>query len=157
MEDFSGEIAALRKRLDEAEVYLSITELRDRKPELEDAAAAPGLWDNPDDARKVTGELSAVTDDLDTFDRLAEKIDEAATLQELGLEMDDDSVESEITDLLASAAKQFDGLELRSLLSGEYDERDVVVTLQSGEGGTDAQDWAEMLLRMYLKLSLIHI
>jgi len=151
MEDFSGEIAALRKRLDEAEVYLTVTELRDRKPELEDAAAAPGLWDNPDEARKVTGELSAVSDDLDTFDKLAEKIDEAATLQELGVEMEDDSVESEIRALLSSAASQFDGLELRSLLSGEYDERDVVVTLQSGEGGTDAQDWAEMLLRMYLK------
>jgi len=151
MEDFSGEIAALRKRLDEAEVYLSIAELRDRKPELEDAAAAPGLWDDPEQARKVTGELSAVNDDLDTYDRLAERLDEAETLQELGVEMGDDSVEAEIRDILGAASKQFDGLELRSLLSGEYDERDVVVTLQSGEGGTDAQDWAEMLLRMYLK------
>ena len=151
MEDFSGEIAALRKRLDEAEVYLTISELRDRKPELEDAAAAPGLWDDPEQARKVTGELSAVNDDLDTFDRLAEQLDEAATLQELGVEMGDDSVEPEIRALLTAAAEQFDSLELRSLLSGEYDERDVVVTLQSGEGGTDAQDWAEMLLRMYLK------
>jgi peptide chain release factor 2 len=151
MEDFSGEIAALNKRLAEAEVYLSIADLRERRPELEDAAALPGLWDDPDEARKVTGELSTVIDDLDTFDRLAEKVDEAATLQELGVEMDDDSVEAEIRGLLLAASEQFDGLELRSLLSGEYDERDVVITLQSGEGGTDAQDWAEMLLRMYLK------
>jgi len=151
MEDFSGEIAALKKRLSEAEVYLSVAMLRDRKPELEDAAAAPGLWDDPDEARKVTGELSAVTDDLDTFDRLAEKLSEAATLQELGEEMEDDSVEGEIRTILADASKQFDGLELRSLLAGEYDERDVVLSLQSGEGGTDSQDWAEMLLRMYLK------
>jgi len=151
MEDFSGEIAALSKRLADAETYLSIVDLRERRPELEDAAALPGLWDNPDEARRVTSELSAVTDDLETFDRLAERLDEAATLQELGVEMDDDSVEGEIRSLLAAASEQFDGLELRSLLSGEYDERDVVVTLQSGEGGTDAQDWAEMLLRMYLK------
>ncbi|MCL4129645.1 UNVERIFIED_CONTAM: hypothetical protein GTU68_011165 [Idotea baltica] len=151
MEDFSGEIAALTKRLSEAEVYLSIVELRDRKPELEDAAAAPGLWDDPDEARKVTGELSAVTDDLDTFDTLAEKIVEAETLQELGVEMEDDSVEAEIKGILKAVSTEFDGLELRSLLSGEYDERDVVVSLQSGEGGTDAQDWAEMLLKMYLK------
>ena len=151
MQDFSGDIAALTKRLNEAEVYLSVVQLRERKPELEDAAAAPGLWDDPDEARKVTGELSAVADDLDTFDKLAERIDEAATLQELGQEMDDDSVEGEIVSILAAVSKEFDGLELRSLLSGEYDERDVVVTLQSGEGGTDAQDWAEMLLRMYLK------
>jgi len=151
MEDFSGQIDALRKRLGEAEVYLNIAELRDRKPELEDAAAHPGLWDDPEEARKVTGELAEVTDDPDTYDRLAEKIDEAETLQELGVEMDDDSVEGEIRSVLASVAAEFDGLELRSLLSGEYDERDVVVSLQSGEGGTDAQDWAEMLLRMYMK------
>lgn len=151
MQDFSGEIDALTKRLNEAEVYLSIAELRDRKPELEDAAAAPGLWDNPDEARKVTGELSAISDDLNTFDTLAEKLDEAATLQELGEEMGDDSVEEEIRVLLAGVSTAFDGLELRSLFTGDYDERDVVVSLQSGEGGTDAQDWAEMLLRMYMK------
>jgi peptide chain release factor 2 len=151
MEDFSGELAALNKRLAEAEVYLSIAELRERRPELEDAASLPGLWDDPEEARKVTGELSAVTDDLETFDRLSERIDEAATLNELGLEMGDDSVEQEIRDILAAVSEEFDSLELRSLLSGEYDERDAVLTLQSGEGGTDAQDWAEMLLRMYIK------
>ena len=151
MQDFSGEIAALRKRLGDAETYLKIGELRERRPELEDAAARPDLWDDPDEARKVTGELAAVVDDLTMIDRLAESIDEAETLAELGAEMGDDSVESEIDDLISSAAADFDGLELRSLLSGEYDERDVVLTLQSGEGGTDAQDWAEMLLKMYLK------
>lgn len=151
MQDFSGDIASLRKRLNDAETYLQIDELRERKPELEDAAARPDLWDNQEEARKVTGELSAVTDDLNMYDRLAEKIDEAETLAELGAEMGDDSVEGEIKDIVALVATDFDSLELRSLLSGEYDERDVVLTLQSGEGGTDAQDWAEMLLRMYLK------
>ncbi len=151
MQDFSTAIAALTKRLNDAETYLNIEALRERKPELEDAAARPDLWDRPDEARSVTAELSAVIDDLDMFDRLGEKIDEAATLQELGQEAGDDSVESEVSALVNSASAQFDELELRSLLAGEYDERDVVCTLQSGEGGTDAQDWAEMLLRMYLK------
>ena len=151
MLDYSGDIAALNKRLGDAETYLNIVELRQRRPELEDAAASPDLWDNPDQARKVTGELSAVTDDLEMFDRLSEKIDEAATLHELGTELDDDSVEAEIQQIIEVAKGDFDQLELRSLLSGEYDESDVVLTLQSGEGGTDAQDWAEMLLRMYLK------
>ena len=62
-----------------------------------------------------------------------------------------DNPEHEIREIVASVSGDFDSLELRSLLSGEYDERDVVVSLQSGEGGTDAQDWAEMLLKMYLK------
>ena len=80
MQDFSGEIAALRKRLGDAETYLKIGELRERRPELEDASARPDLWDDPDEARKVTGELAAVVDDLTMFDRLAESIDEAETL-----------------------------------------------------------------------------
>lgn len=151
MRDFSGDIADLRKRLGDAETYLKIAELRERRPELEDAAARPDLWDDPDAARKVTGELAGVVDDLTTFDRLAEQLDEAETLAELGAEAGDDSVEAEVVEILSSVATEFDGLELRSLLAGEYDERDVVLTLQSGEGGTDAQDWAEMLLRMYLK------
>ncbi|MEM7092648.1 MAG: peptide chain release factor 2 [Actinomycetota bacterium] len=151
MQDFSDDIASLRKRLDEAEVYLKIEELRERKPELEDASSRPDLWDDPDEARKVTGELSAVTDDLNMYDRLSEQIDEAETLAELGAEAGDDSVEDEVRQLVTSVADDFESLELRSLLSGEYDERDVVVSLQSGEGGTDAQDWAEMLLKMYLK------
>lgn len=151
MQDFSDSIAALRKRLGDAQTYLSIEQLRDRKPELEDAAARPDLWDDPEAARKLTGELSAVTDDINMYDRLAEQIDEAETLAELGAEAGDDSVEAEIASILTATAAQFDSLELRSLLSGEYDDRDVVLSLQSGEGGTDAQDWAEMLLKMYLK------
>lgn len=151
MQDFSGEIAGLTKRLADAETYLNIPDLRERRPELEDAVARPDLWDDPDKARAVTGELAAVVDDLEMFDRLTESIDEAATLFELGAEAGDDSVEQEVADIIGQAARHLDSLELRSLLSGEYDERDVVATFQSGEGGTDAQDWNEMLLRMYLK------
>jgi len=151
MQDFSDQIEALKKRLGDALTYLKIDELRERRPELEDAAARPDLWDNPDEARRVTGELSAVVDDLAIYDRLAESIDEAETLAELGAEAGDDSVEAEVRGIVDDLVTKFDALELRSLLAGEYDERDVVVTLQSGEGGTDAQDWAEMLLRMYLK------
>ena len=140
MQDFSGDIASIRKRLNDAETYLQIEDLRERKPELEDAAARPDLWDNPEEARKVTGELSAVTDDLNMFDRLTDQIDEAETLAELGAEAGDDSVEAEVRDIIASAANSFDSLELRSLLSGEYDERDLVLTLLSGESGTDVQE-----------------
>ncbi len=151
MIDFSTDIAAQRKRLNEAAQYLRIDELRERRPELEDAAARPDLWDDPERARLVTGELAGVIDDLNTWDKLSESLDEAETLQELGDEAGDDSLEAEIRALVDAAARSFDELELRSLLAGEYDERDVVVSLQSGEGGTDAQDWAEMLLRIYLK------
>lgn len=151
MKDFSAELGQLRKRLKDAKTYLKIDELLERRPELEDLAASPDLWDDPENARKLNAELSAVTDDINTFEKLTETIDDAVTLAELAREAQDSSLEDEIVTLVDSAKTSFEELELRSLLSGDYDERDVVLSLQSGEGGTDAQDWAEMLLKMYLK------
>lgn len=151
MKDFSGELSQLTKRLEDAKTYLKIEELVERKPELEDLAASPGLWDDPENARKLNAELSCVTDDITTFEKLSETLEDAETLAELAREAQDVSLEDEIVNLIDIAKSSFEELELRSLLSGDYDERDCVVSLQSGEGGTDAQDWAEMLLKMYLK------
>jgi peptide chain release factor 2 len=149
--DFSDDLAGLRRRLDEAATYLRIAELRNRLAQLEAEASRPDLWDDPDVGRKVTGELSAVQDDLSLHDGLAARLSDAETLTELAKEEDDDSVEQEIADAVAALAASFDQLELRSLFAGEHDERDAICEINSGEGGTDAQDWANMLLRMYLR------
>jgi peptide chain release factor 2 len=149
--DFSDDLADVRRRLAEAETYLRIPELRARLPQLEAEASRPDLWDDPDVARKVTGELSAVQDDLTLYDGLAGRLSDAETLVELAREEGDDSVEAEIADALAGLAAALADLELRSLFAGDHDERDAVCEINSGEGGTDAQDWAEMLLRMYLR------
>lgn len=151
MKDFSEEIAALRSRHDDAAGYLNIDDARTRRPELEAASAEPGLWDDADRARKVTGELAAVTEDLELFDSLGTAIDDAATLYELAREEHDESFEDEIAEAVAATAARFDQLELRSLFTGDHDDSDAVCHIQSGEGGTDAQDWAEMLLRMYTR------
>ena len=149
MRDVSDDLSALRKRHADAATYLKIDELRARQPQLETEASRPDLWDDPDRARQVTGELSAVTDDVDTYDALAAEISDAETLFELGQEEDDASVADELTEQIASIARRFDQLELRSLFTGEYDDHDAVCELHSGEGGTDSQDFTEMLLRMY--------
>ncbi|HEY7939105.1 MAG TPA: peptide chain release factor 2 [Acidimicrobiales bacterium] len=151
MRDFSDDISALRKRLDEAAGYLKVEELRARRPQLETEASRPDLWDDPTQARKVTGELSSVVDDLERYDTLASRIDDLETLFELGRDEDDDSVEGELDAALTSLRADFGELELRSLFTGEYDDRDALCEVQSGEGGADAQDWANMLLRMYLR------
>lgn len=151
MQDFSAEIAGLGKRLSDAKTYLKIVELRERRPELEDAVAHPDLWNDPEAARKTTEELATVTDDIELFEGLEATLEEASTLAELGRQERDTSVEGEVRGLLTDVCQRLDTLELRSLLAGEYDERDAVCTVQSGEGGTDAQDWAEMLLHMYIK------
>jgi peptide chain release factor 2 len=149
MRDFSEDIAALRERLGGAAQYLRVDELRARRPQLETEASRPDLWDDPDKARKVTGELSEVVDDLELHDRLSEKVDDVETLAEMAREEKDESLEPEIEEALTELGATFDELELRALFQGEYDERDAVVEVHSGAGGTDSQDWAEMLARMY--------
>jgi peptide chain release factor 2 len=151
MRDFSDDLAALRSRLAEAAGYLRIEDLRHRRPQLETEASRPDLWDDQDTARKVTGELSSVTEDLERYAALESRLEDAETLFELGREEGDDSVEAEIEAAIASLDADFGSLELRSLFTGEWDERDALCDIQSGEGGTDAQDWANMLLRMYLR------
>ena len=149
MRDFSDDLKALRARLDEARQYLRIEELAARRPQLETEAGRPDLWDDPEVGRKVTGELSAVTDDLDAFGARSREVEDAETLAELARELEDESQEPEIAESIARLDRRFAELELRSLFAGEHDERDALCTIQAGEGGADAQDWAEMLERMY--------
>jgi peptide chain release factor 2 len=95
--------------------------------------------------------MSSVRADVSLFDELDAALDDAVTLDELAREEGDESQEGEIAEALAGLDRRLGELELRSLFSGEHDERDAVCEVHAGEGGTDAQDWAEMLLRMYLR------
>ena len=149
MQDFTDQISAIAARLDEASGYLRIGELKMRQPQLEAEASRPDLWDDREKARKVTSELSAVNEDLELYDRLQGEVDDLETLHMMAREENDESLEPEIAEQAASLEAVLDELEMRSLFTGEFDERDAVCQIKSGEGGTDAQDWAEMLMRMY--------
>jgi peptide chain release factor 2 len=151
MRDLTDDLASLRKRIGEAEGYLTITESRERVAELESMASAPDLWDDPDQARKVTGEMADRRGDLEAYDALVADLSDVETLDELAREEGDDSQEAEIVAAISSLAARLDELELRSLFTGEHDEADAICEFHAGEGGTDAQDWAEMMLRMYLR------
>ncbi len=153
MRDFSDDLAGLRKRLGEAALYLRVSELRARRPELEAEASKPDLWDDQDQARAVTAELAAVNDDLELYDGLVRQLEDAETLFELAREEGDASFEPEISAGVTELARLLDSLELRSLFSGTYDDHDALCEVHAGEGGTDAQDWANMLLRMYVRWS----
>ena len=151
MRDLTDELKALRARLTEAETYLKVDELRARRPQLEAEASRPDLWDDADRARRVTGELAAVTDDLEQYEQLAGRVDDAETLHELGRDEGDDDTLAEVERSLTAIDADLRRIELRSMFSGEHDERDALVSITSGEGGVDAQDWAEMMLRMYTR------
>ena len=151
MQDFTPELTALRNRLDEATGYLRIAEQKEHRTALEAEMADPELWNDQDRGRRVQKDLAAVIEDLDLHVDLTEGIEDAETLVEMALEAGDDSLEPEISEAVESLSGRFDDLELRSLFSGQYDEGDAVCHVQSGAGGTDAQDWAEILLRMYTR------
>ena len=151
MKDFSDELASLRRRLSEAERDLDLVGKRERLSKLEEQAADPALWDDPEQARTVTTEMARVRDDVDLLERLQQRLSDAEVLYELARDEGDDSLEPELDEAIAAVEKELAATELQSLFSGEHDERDALCEIHSGAGGTDSQDWAEMLLRMYLR------
>jgi peptide chain release factor 2 len=149
MRDFSEELSDVARRVGDAHTYLKIDDARARVAELEELASASDLWNDTDNARKVTSELASVRADVELVDQLQQRVDDLETLYELAREEADESLEGEIDDGLTAARAELDKMELRALFSGEHDERDAICEVHSGAGGTDAQDWTQMLLRMY--------
>jgi len=119
--------------------------------ELQQEAVAPGLWDDPADAQRVMGRMSAVEDDLRVHDEFAARLADLEVLNDLAREEDDEDTAGEVADGLVGLSSALADLETRVLLSGEHDGRDAVVTVHAGAGGTDSQDWAQMLERMMLR------
>src|SRR6201990_1000111 len=151
MRDFSDDLTELRRRVDGARGYLKIDEARARIAELEVEVSKPDLWDDQDRAKKVTSELAKLNADVAVVEGLDAAVSDVETLAELAREEGDESVENEIDAGIGELSRQLDTLDLRSLFTGEHDDRDAICTVNSGAGGTDAQDWPDMLLRMYLR------
>jgi peptide chain release factor 2 len=149
MRDYSDDLKELRRRLGEAHGYLKIDSNRARLIELEHEVARPDLWDDQDQAKKLNTEYSNVKTDIEQFDALASEVEDAEVLHELAREVDDESQEPELDAAMASITSKLDQLDLRSLFTGEHDEADCIVQINAKDGGVDAQDWAEILLRMY--------
>ena len=152
--DLGEVLALLRVRLDAAKVYLRLDDLTERLRALEEAIAEPDLWSDADQARKVTSQYGRIRDDVEGLRALDRHLADAEALHSMAVEEGGSELaelEGELTDTAATVAKALEELELRSLFSGEHDERDAVAEIHAGAGGTDAQDWAEMMLRMYLR------
>ena len=156
--EFTEEIQSLRLTMDNVLAVVRPERLRAQIAELNEKAAAPDLWDDPARAQEVTSALSHRQSELDGVGRLGERIDDLAALVEMGGEPPDAA--AEILDAAAAdldaLKKDVSDLEIRTLLDGEYDERNAVITIRSGAGGVDAADFAEILLRMYLRWAERH-
>ncbi|WP_213453638.1 peptide chain release factor 2 [Rhizomonospora bruguierae] len=154
--DYADQLKALDSTLRTIEGVLDVDKLRREKAELERTASAPDLWDDQARAQEVTSKLSYVGGELTRIERLRSRLDDAHVLLELAEAEDDPGSLAEVGTEVGSLTKAVDELEVRTLLSGEYDAREAVVAIRAGAGGVDAADFAEMLLRMYLRWAERH-
>jgi peptide chain release factor 2 len=118
---------------------------------IEEETLSPDFWQEQKQAQKATQRMSRLKDQLGMLERWTTMVSDLQILYQLGIEESDESVVPDIEAGLAKLAEELDKFDLQALLSGEYDQSSAIVTINAGAGGTDAQDWAEMLLRMYLR------
>lgn len=154
--EFELEIAALSGTLGSIEKVIDLPKLRIEAKELEEAAGIPNLWDDPEAAQKVTSKLSRVQSEINRVSSLRQRLDDLPVLLELARGEEDQSALEDAGKELDSVTKAIGELEVQTLLSGEYDHRDALVTIRSEAGGVDAADWAEMVSRMFLRYCEIH-
>ena len=144
-------LQALAERLSEVEGYLHLIEKRQQISELEAESARPNFWDDAEAAQKIMTHLASLRDDVAGIDRAKEKLGDAEAAFELGTELGDQASLDESQALATSLEKDLSELELSSWFTDELDHGDAIVTIKPGQGGLEAQDWCEMLFRMYLK------
>jgi peptide chain release factor 2 len=149
--DFDAEIKQLQATMHTIEQVLDLDSMRAEIADLEKQVAAPDLWDDQANAQRVTGRLSALQGEVERFSELSGRLDDLAIMVELGQEEADADTIAEAEAELTKIKKAVEALEVRTLLSGEYDVRDALITIRSGAGGVDAADFAEMLMRMYVR------
>ncbi|MER6389864.1 peptide chain release factor 2 [Streptomyces sp. NPDC059382] len=154
--DVSEELKSLSSTMGSIEAVLDLDKLRADIAVLEEQAAAPSLWDDPEAAQKITSKLSHLQAEVRKTETLRGRIDDLSVLFELAQEMDDADTLAEAETELVSVRKALDEMEVRTLLSGEYAEREALVNIRAEAGGVDASDFAERLQRMYLRWAERH-
>ncbi|MBY8879321.1 peptide chain release factor 2 [Actinacidiphila acidipaludis] len=154
--DVSEELKSLSSTMGSIEAVLDLDRMRGDVAALEEQAAAPSLWDDPENAQKITSRLSHLQAELRKTETLRGRIDDLSVLFELAEAEDDADTRAEAETELESVRKALDEMEVRTLLSGEYDAREALVNIRAEAGGVDAADFAEQLQRMYLRWAERH-
>ncbi len=149
LEDIRPELAALKERLDVMEDSLDVKQKEEKIAELEYKMGEPTFWDDAEKAQKINQELNDVKISVDKYKALVAKFEDVETLWEMGMEDKDESLEADVRSEMAAVSEGLEALQLEVLLSGPYDGNNAILTLHAGAGGTEAQDWTQMLLRMY--------
>lgn len=151
LDAFKSELNTYTEPLKEVRDSLDLENKEKRVEELEREMEAPGFWDNAERSQKMMKELSALKGDMEIYHKLKNQKEEIELMIEMGYEENDESVIPDIEEMMEEFKTDFDHIRIKTLLSGEYDKDNAIVTLHAGAGGTESCDWASMLYRMYLR------
>ncbi len=149
--EYQLEIDAIDATLTSIEKVLDLPKLKAQFVDLEAQAGVPNLWDEPEQAQKITSHLSRVQSEINKLENLRRRVEDLPILFELAQSEPDGSALADAEKELDSVKNSVSELEVQTLLNGEYDHRDALITIRSEAGGVEAADWAEMIMRMYLR------
>jgi peptide chain release factor 2 len=151
IENRTSDIEAMRDRVSAMAAYLHIDAKRAEVITLDEKAAAPGFWDDQAVAQSVMAQSSGLRDEIESYESVVAALDDAEVANELALAEEDEELAAELAVDLKALSANLDALEVNSWFNGEFDRGDAILTITPGQGGLEAQDWSEMLLRMYTK------
>ena len=139
----------MRQPLDELGAALKLDQARNEVEKLEEESAQEGFWNDTENSQKVQKRISSLKNKIEKYDRLCTQYDDMLTICEMALEEDDDSMFEELEQEYKAFEEKLETMRLQTLLTGEYDANNAILTFHAGAGGTEAQDWTQMLYRMY--------
>ena len=151
IDELKAKLGGMKTAVDDLRDALSIEASEKRLAELEHQMTMPGFYDDPARSQKVISEMGEVKNKLERFGKLSTQYEEAETLLLMIEEENDPSLAAEGEEAVNGVEKSIDELQLMTMLNGEYDHNNAILTFHAGTGGTEAQDWAEMLYRMYTR------
>lgn len=155
IEDRTTDIAAMRERVARIAEYLHLDTKRDELTRLEGLAAEPGLWDDQSRAQRVMAQASGLREEIAAYESIVAGLDEFEVANELAVADADEDLAAEATSAYRTLTRRLDDLEVSTWFGGEFDAGDALVTILPGQGGLEAQDWAEMLMKMMLRYAAL--
>ncbi|MBR1737027.1 MAG: peptide chain release factor 2 [Firmicutes bacterium] len=151
LEQLSTELSIYYKNLEELRDSLDVAGAIEKVSELEELAGDPDFWNDMDKAQSILQKTKQLKNKIEGYDNIKSKFDDIMTLIEMGNEEDDESIVPEAKEMAEAFIEEFETLKISTLLTGEFDKNNAIVTLHSGSGGTESCDWVSMLLRMYTR------